>query len=1097
MNNYDRRKQKRYYKCLTIIIAALVFIQSITAGNFVKADLINLEKVRNINEIVMDDKDGISDVHTKKSIDSQKSNSNILEIKSQVDPGIKKDAEEIVSESGSDGKSIRDKSSNLNQDEADRDKSRKPRATDDVPDRPEELKLSPMAMTAAQNAKPRMVNVSVDSYVLEGNGDNPNVVRPNDNNGIRTSILFNIPDGHKKGDYFTFSFDDNINPGGTNIHFILGNIVHPKTNELIATPEYDPNTKTIKYTFTDYIERHENVIAGFRLANSGTNRERLTHSGHVTFINLVNGRPIEPKTLEIIYNDHVRGISKTPEGMKDLSMAHFIPRVDNINNYIEYFIYLYPKKDINGMTIPSPSEPTELYIHKFSPESGVIIDEDTEVETYRVPYDRKDEFMTPSFTNDIDSLPRATELRKEFTNVGHDGKGPFNGDIIKYDINPRYLRGHTGGYIIKVRAKFDPKKPAIIGQNFISKKKNWDGTAPMWLYGTSNYNERPGDALGIGDEKEIVPKGRLTIKKVGENNEPLEGAMFSLQRRDNRKEMERTLEPKGITKFVDLDPGDYILREKSAPPGYKKSREEFYVRVYEDENIRSISNEVGTWNDLEVKKPKPRNNNSDRIAEDKDDIKDEILRPEDNGELDDLLPGETREDSTKKPGPPRPENNSFEHLPSNERIAKVRGYELISTGNQNQIVRPNSSEKIMMKLSLDIDDKVKQGDYFIINLDDKIKPEWLKPSFKAPDIVNGDGSVVARAKFDKASNRIKYVFTDYVNDKVKINIKLNLAMGVNRNIANTNYRYLFQNAIDNERLESKRLEVQYLKPTSFFNDSYINANSAVTKIDEINKKVEYTILLNPKGLYPSRRDRGFAPLYIYRGNDRGVNINRRTDVKVYTVTNDQIREYMGNEIPERNLNSLRQFRPESRYSNTGFEGNEQFVGDYWLVNFMPQNFTRGQGYIVKVSADYSGSPNDINIGFTWKFLDNFASQTQGIGDDPSSASYTGVVAPKRTPNNKPGRGDKKPGRNKPGRNPDDRNSEEKNPNGKDDSRNEEPMEHIITVVNKRDIPIVLPNTGGTGSTQFLAPGLSIAATSIVFLKRKKHIIKKIISLVTD
>lgn len=182
-------------------------------------------------------------------------------------------------------------------------------------------------------------------------------------------------------------------------------------------------------------------------------------------------------------------------------MAHFIPRVDNINKYIEYFIYLYPKRTINGMTVPEPTKSTELYIHKFSPYSGVVIDENTEVEEYKIPYDQKDFFMTPSFTNDIENLPRASELRKEFTHQGHDGKKSFTGDIIKYRIDPRHLRGCYSGYILKVRAKFKPNKPAIIGQNYISTDRNWDGSAPMWLYGTSNYNERPGDALGIGDEK--------------------------------------------------------------------------------------------------------------------------------------------------------------------------------------------------------------------------------------------------------------------------------------------------------------------------------------------------------------------------------------------------------------------------------------------------------------------------------------------------------------------------------------------------------------------------------------------------------------------
>lgn len=255
MRNTGRRKQKRYYKCLTIIIAAFIFIQSISAENYVNADLIGLEKVRKNSEIILNNNIPLSNDLIEDNEKNIMNNHSVKEVQQSKLEEQRLMTEEVVPAMAVEDESSLGNMSKANHDEANREKTRKPRSADDIIDKFDDLGLASMALTGAQNHESRMADVSVESYAFEGNGDNPNVVRPNDNMGIRTSIMFNIPNGHRRGDYFTFKFDDNINPGGTNIHFIAGNIVHPKTNEIIATPEYDPITKTIKYTFTDYVEK--------------------------------------------------------------------------------------------------------------------------------------------------------------------------------------------------------------------------------------------------------------------------------------------------------------------------------------------------------------------------------------------------------------------------------------------------------------------------------------------------------------------------------------------------------------------------------------------------------------------------------------------------------------------------------------------------------------------------------------------------------------------------------------------------------------------------------------------------------------------------
>ncbi|WP_281185872.1 SdrD B-like domain-containing protein [Staphylococcus schleiferi] len=90
--------------------------------------------------------------------------------------------------------------------------------------------------------------------------DNSNTIEPGkDSISWKSNVL--VDDKVKSGDYFTIKYSDTIQAYGLNPVDIknIGNIYDPNNGEVIALAEHDTANHQIKYTFTDYVNRFNNV----------------------------------------------------------------------------------------------------------------------------------------------------------------------------------------------------------------------------------------------------------------------------------------------------------------------------------------------------------------------------------------------------------------------------------------------------------------------------------------------------------------------------------------------------------------------------------------------------------------------------------------------------------------------------------------------------------------------------------------------------------------------------------------------------------------------------------------------------------------------
>lgn len=92
----------------------------------------------------------------------------------------------------------------------------------------------------------------------------------------------------------------------------------------------------------------------------------------------------------------------------------------------------------------------------------------------------------------------------------------------------------------------------------------------------------------------------------------------------------------------------------------------------------------------------------------------------------------------------------------------------------NDTIRPHNGERSTLKYELTFDEGVKEGDYFDISLSNNVNTRGVSAISKVPEIKNGE-TIIANGSILE-DGKIRYRFTDYVNNRenIKTNLSLNL-----------------------------------------------------------------------------------------------------------------------------------------------------------------------------------------------------------------------------------------------------------------------------------------------------------------------------------
>ena len=144
-----------------------------------------------------------------------------------------------------------------------------------------ENKVRPLSTTSAQPSIKRVTvnqlaaeqgsNVNhlikvTDQSITEGYDDSEGVIKAHDAENLIYDVTFEVDDKVKSGDTMTVDIDKNTVPSDLTDSFTIPKI-KDNSGEIIATGTYDNTNKQITYTFTDYVDKYENIKAHLKLTS--------------------------------------------------------------------------------------------------------------------------------------------------------------------------------------------------------------------------------------------------------------------------------------------------------------------------------------------------------------------------------------------------------------------------------------------------------------------------------------------------------------------------------------------------------------------------------------------------------------------------------------------------------------------------------------------------------------------------------------------------------------------------------------------------------------------------------------------------------------
>lgn len=389
-----------------------------------------------------------------------------------------------------------------------------------------------------------------------------NTIYPNQAESLTVDSVIKVPtDGDPivPGDFFKIKLSDNVDTYGLVRSAEQGLDIFANGGKL-AEGKFDPETRTITYTFT-------NLIKTFK-AN-----EIKLHT--VLFIDKV---VVKQETKDVTLTYGLKGKTAESSNFQVFYLPYYYPqRTRGSNIGTMYSIYNPDKKTATTYIYVNPLH-NSLKKSKLEimGKGSVLVNDLTDVKVYDGG-SRDPNTMVPSWGLVPDNLTPVTDFKPQID--GNRGK-------ITIDLGDS-LKSRDKAYIVKVTTGYDPSSTDDLGM--VAKLYGYYNGYYSWYNNYSYYDydwaaaqtymkfyEHEATATGVefnASVKVSNAKNYIEWTKVNESGIPLEGAEFKLVRVDGANETDVKTglrsDRDGRLSASGLAPGLYKLYETKAPEGYE------------------------------------------------------------------------------------------------------------------------------------------------------------------------------------------------------------------------------------------------------------------------------------------------------------------------------------------------------------------------------------------------------------------------------------------------------------------------------------------------------------------------------------------------
>ncbi|HFX5512432.1 TPA: SpaA isopeptide-forming pilin-related protein [Streptococcus pyogenes] len=413
------------------------------------------------------------------------------------------------------------------------------------------------------------------------NGQTPLQVKPNQGENLIARSEFELKKeiDIKKGDYFAVKLSDNIDPFGVSTgETTTFNITGPYGT--LAVGKYDSKSRSIIYTFTDYVEKYE--VSNFStILPYFIDRYAVTRDADINISTSV-GSQTNTARVRVLYTPYYGAT----DSYSSVNIGSMITKLDEKNGTFTNYIYINPMQQFirNGKLT-------------FQGGGSAIIDNETQVTLFKV---NNSTDMPPSWgitdstlrvENDILVNKKQGEISVDFENILEArnsfimkvvGKIASSGTSVRTSATLSQKYDNTYGYY-STNGRWIPKGP-------YSEYYRYDTTAILHS-GDSNVD----GAIRISVTNR---KNSVAFTKTNGLEKPLE-ATFELRRLNSNKtftsvKTTKSTKDTGKFSFEGMESGSYEVWETQSPEGYlKPDKAVATFKVDKDGTIKDLTPDNG------------------------------------------------------------------------------------------------------------------------------------------------------------------------------------------------------------------------------------------------------------------------------------------------------------------------------------------------------------------------------------------------------------------------------------------------------------------------------------------------------------------------
>ncbi|HEI8635299.1 TPA: fibronectin-binding protein FnbA [Staphylococcus aureus] len=159
--------------------------------------------------------------------------------------------------------------------------------------------------------------------------------------------------------------------------------------------------------------------------------------------------------------------------------------------------------------------------------------------------------------------------------------------------------------------------------------------------------------------------------------------------------------------------------------------------------------------------------------------------------------------------------------------------------NNTNKVEPHAGQRAVLKYKLKFEKGLHKGDYFDFTLSNNVNTHGVSTARKVPEIKNG--SVVMATGKILEGGKIRYTFTNDIEDKVDVTAELEINLFIDPKTVQTNGNQTITSTLNGEQT-SKELDVKYKDGIGNY---YANLNGSIETFNKVNNRFTHVAFIKP------------------------------------------------------------------------------------------------------------------------------------------------------------------------------------------------------------------------------------------------------------